>query len=103
MIEVKINLSNQRIQKIKISGHALYAPHGEDLVCAGVSSIGTGLLNALDILVPSSCKLILRDYISIQVVEDSEVVQTILRTGVIQLETIAEQYGDYLKVIKQEV
>ena len=103
MIEVKINLSNQKIHKIKISGHALFAPHGEDLVCAGVSSIGTGLLNALDILVPSSCKLVLKDYISVQVVEDSEVVQTILRTGMIQLETIAEQYGDYLKVIKQEV
>ncbi|MBR5795043.1 MAG: ribosomal-processing cysteine protease Prp, partial [Erysipelotrichaceae bacterium] len=25
MIEVKINLCNQRIQKIKISGHALFA------------------------------------------------------------------------------
>ena len=103
MIEVKISLSESRICKMKISGHALYAPHGEDLVCAGVSSISTGLLNALDILVPTSCKLVMKDYISIQVVEDSEVVQTILRTGLIQLETIAEQYGDYLKVIKQEV
>jgi len=103
MIEVKINICNQRIREMKISGHALYAPHGEDLVCAGVSSIGTGLLNALDILVPNSCKLILKDYILIQVVEDSEVVQTILRTGLIQLETISEQYGSYLKVIKQEV
>ena len=103
MIEVKINIRSQRIREMKISGHALYAPHGEDLVCAGASSIGTGLLNALDILVPNSCKLILKDYILIQVVEDSEVVQTILRTGLIQLETIAEQYGNYLKVIKQEV
>ena len=103
MIEVKISLKNEHIYKMKISGHAYQAPYGEDLVCAGASSIATGLLNALDILVPSSCKLVLKDYISVQVVEDSEVVQTILRTGMIQLETIAEQYGDYLKVIKQEV
>lgn len=31
MIEVSV-----RKNEIKVSGHAMYAPHGQDIVCAGV-------------------------------------------------------------------
>lgn len=34
MIEVSV-----RKNEIKVSGHAMYAPHGQDIVCAGVSSL----------------------------------------------------------------
>ncbi|MDD6466587.1 MAG: ribosomal-processing cysteine protease Prp [Erysipelotrichaceae bacterium] len=103
MIEVKINLVNGDICSLRISGHALQAPYGEDLVCAGVSSIGVGLLNALDILVPQCCQLTMKDYIEVKVLQNSEDVQLILKTAVIQLETIEAQYSNYVNVKKQEV
>lgn len=33
---------------LNVSGHALFAPIGEDIVCAGISSIIFGALNAFD-------------------------------------------------------
>lgn len=103
MIEVKINQSNGNIRSMRISGHANYAPHGEDLICAAASSIGVGLLNALDILVPHSCQLTMREFIDVVVLQDSELVQMVLKTAMIQLETIEGQYSNYLNVKKQEV
>ena len=34
MIEVRV-----RKNEIKVSGHAMYAPHGQDIVCAGVPAL----------------------------------------------------------------
>ena len=33
--------------RLRISGHAGYAPHGQDIVCAGVSAIAMALLDHL--------------------------------------------------------
>ena len=49
MISVCVKQDAEGIRMIDVSGHAMQAPHGEDLVCAGVSCIMTGALNALDI------------------------------------------------------
>ena len=40
---------NEKIEMLRITGHANYASHGEDIVCAGIStlaySIGNKILN----------------------------------------------------------
>ena len=46
MIKALFELDATKVH-IHISGHANSGPHGHDLVCAGVSSITTGALNAL--------------------------------------------------------
>lgn len=39
MIQIQIT-SNDHVEKlIKVSGHANYAPHGQDIVCASVSTL----------------------------------------------------------------
>lgn len=38
MIDIKINMKSGDME-IKVKGHAGYAPHGQDIVCAGVSAI----------------------------------------------------------------
>lgn len=51
---VRVHLKRNEEQKIlafTVSGHANSAPHGEDLVCAGVSTVTFGTINALYALV----------------------------------------------------
>lgn len=43
MIEVRV-----RKNEIKVSGHAMYAPHGQDIVCAGVSSLVRTLIRSIE-------------------------------------------------------
>lgn len=43
MIEVSV-----RKNEIKVSGHAMYAPHGQDIVCAGVSSLVRTLIRSIE-------------------------------------------------------
>ena len=48
MIKIKIgHASNGQVNFLEVKGHANSAPHGEDLVCAGVSAVLTGGFNNL--------------------------------------------------------
>ena len=47
MIKITASRNNGRITNLTVKGHANSAPHGEDLVCAAVSSILVGGCNAL--------------------------------------------------------
>lgn len=52
MIQVRLKLNqNHEIMAFTVSGHANSAPHGEDLVCAGVSAVTFGTINAIYALV----------------------------------------------------
>ncbi len=103
MIYVSVQKHNDRIVGMNSHGHSDYANHGEDLVCAGVSSIVIGLCNALDILYPSAKCTVANNIITIKIPEPNDVSDTIMNTGIIQLETILEVYSKNIKIIKQEV
>ena len=47
MIKVQIIKGDDKVM-LSVKGHAGYADKGEDIVCAGVSAIIFGLMNALD-------------------------------------------------------
>ena len=103
MIKVKAVSKGNYLQKIEIKGHANFDVYGHDLVCAGVSSVTFGTLNALDKMTSESVHLIVNKKITIEVKNLlDEKVQIILQTMMIQLETIKEQYSNYIE-IKQEV
>ena len=102
MIQTVLAMHNGKIRSIVISGHSGSADKGEDLICAAVSSIGTGTLNALDELVPDTCELELNEIIEIRVIQDSRDVQLILNTMLIQLKTIAEEYPKNLEIDRKE-
>ena len=104
MIRVIVERKQELIKKLTITGHANAAPHGEDLVCAGVSAIGVGLLNALDLLAKDSCHMIMSEGdIRIDVVTANDTNQMILNVGIIQLESIEEVYKKFIRIKKQEV
>ncbi|MEG0264343.1 MAG: ribosomal-processing cysteine protease Prp [Erysipelotrichaceae bacterium] len=105
MISVSVYQSVDLIKKIEISGHAQAANKGEDLVCAGVSSIGIGTLNALDLLSKNTCECSIQEaciHILVKDMEDKRT-QIILQTMLIQLSTMEERYSKNIKIKKQEV
>ena len=48
MIRVQVVKKNHRITGFQISGHAGYAAHGQDIVCAAVSFMATSVVNTLE-------------------------------------------------------
>ena len=104
MIRTEIRMHDHKITRISMTGHAGAGEYGHDLVCAGASSIMTGALNALDILFPGECQLVMSGN-RMEAAADSgnEQLQAVLRTVEIQLETMAEQFPDNIKVIRKEV
>ncbi len=104
MVKVKVNKKQNQITSIIISGHANYAQHGEDLVCAGVSSIAIGACNALDLLVHDCCLFeIDNGFIKIEVVDNNSQVQLLLESIIIQLSTMERSYKKFIRINKQEV
>lgn len=105
MIVIKVIQSNKKIVEMTLSGHAETDIRGKDLVCAGVSCIAIGLLNALDSLTPSICELQMKEgFIHILVNdEQNHDTQIILNTAMIQFKTIQEKYSQFITIDKQEV
>ncbi|MDF9824422.1 uncharacterized protein YsxB (DUF464 family) [Breznakia sp. PF5-3] len=104
MVKVEVCKKADYISRITITGHANSAEYGQDLVCAGVSSIAVGILNTLDELCTNMCILEMNDaHIYIEVKTDDKTVQTILKTLYIQLKTMTESYKEYIEIMKVEV
>lgn len=97
MILVNYSLDNGYYTYLDVKGHALYADFGKDLICASVSSILFGLMNCLDeyqdvkinvgknrIEINNGCKL--------------DEVNHFMKLALVQLKTIEESYGEFIKV-----
>lgn len=104
MVRVEVVYKGNDIVGILVEGHANYSVHGQDIVCAGVSSICVGTLNAINEMCENSCELKMNEaYVKIKVLENSNELQIILNTTMIQLHTIAESNSEYIKITKEEV
>lgn len=101
MIKITLKIQNSLIRMIKVTGHALSAPYGEDLVCAGVSAIMTGGANALQ---SPSVRIKNTEGLSEIQVDDvlDSIIQIKLRVLETQLNTIEKSYSKYIKITRQE-
>ena len=97
MITVTIIRKQDAYQMMKVTGHAQSAPYGEDLVCAAVSAIMTGGINALDL---KQAKVTNIEGLSeIQVLDlHHQPNQAVYRVMMTQLTTIAEAYPKYIRI-----
>jgi uncharacterized protein YsxB (DUF464 family) len=104
MIRVLIHRdpSNRSIRAFSAEGHADYAKRGEDIVCAGVSAVTVGTVNAaeklLGIELPSRMN---NGFLQSTVPEglDAEQeakLQLLLESMVAMLETIEDTYGSHI-------
>lgn len=107
MITVLIKEKNQEILEIKVTGHADSAKHGNDLICAGVTTACMGIANALvknDFLSQHKGTIDIQNgFAYIKVNHSDSVVQVVLETFVTILETIEESHFKYIKITKMEV
>ncbi len=102
MIKARFKTCGGQIVSLEISGHADSAPHGEDLVCALVSGVAFGLCNAVNELCGIEDIEIGDNVVRIRIDKPTTVSEAVMRTGLIQLQTAAEQ-SKYLKIKVTEV
>ncbi|WLR53279.1 ribosomal-processing cysteine protease Prp [Bacillus tianshenii] len=109
MVKVEIKRDvHDKIQSFTLSGHADSGPYGYDLVCAGVSSVSFGAVNAVYEL----CEVPLEveqaedgGYLACTVPahldgETSHNVQVLLEGMLVSLRTIERDYGKHIQVIE---
>jgi len=103
MIHVILKRRKHKIYYMEVNGHANFNEHGKDIVCAAVSAITFGGINALTKCsgYPSdSFEIDVRnDIVKIKISDlEHEQIQWTLETLYIQLLSIEESYSDYLKI-----
>jgi uncharacterized protein YsxB (DUF464 family) len=110
MINITINRNKSGfIQSFTMSGHALFANHGKDLVCAGASAVSFGTINAVHALTGIIPDIQQEEsgFLSCSIPEnlptdDQDKIQTLLQGMVVSLQTIEEQYGEHIKITFKE-
>ncbi|WP_108669454.1 ribosomal-processing cysteine protease Prp [Peribacillus acanthi] len=107
MITIKMDYRpDGRISSFTLNGHANFAKHGQDIVCAGVSAVSFGAVNSIFALTDVQPKIDQGGnggYLHCEIPEDlpkesQDKVQLILETMLVSLQTIERDYGKYMKI-----
>jgi uncharacterized protein YsxB (DUF464 family) len=100
---------NEHIHSFKVKGHAMYADPGQDIVCAGVSAVTVGTVNAVEALLGFEMQAHMKDgFLQAEVPKDldsqkQEKLQLLLESMVVMLQTIENMYSDYIQVKQSKV
>ena len=106
MIRMTINRTKTGvIHSFTMKGHANFANHGEDIVCAGASAVSFGAVNSLIKLTGIEPKIDMKEAgfltctIPDNLPEDVQAkVQLLLEGMVVSLQTIEKDYGKHIKI-----
>lgn len=109
MIHIKLKRDKQgQLLQFSFSGHAGYAAHGEDIVCAAVSGIVFGTINSIEALLKVQMPVELDEsdgFLHCDVPQDldkvtQEKVQLLLSSMVVSVQLIENtaEYKPYLKI-----
>lgn len=95
---------DDRIKRFSVTGHAMYADPGKDIVCAGVSAVTVGTVNAIEKLTGVVPEAEMKSGLlsaslpkSGDAVRDEQI-QLLLAGMVVSLESIADEYGKFVKI-----
>ncbi|AJD91648.1 ribosomal-processing cysteine protease Prp [Jeotgalibacillus malaysiensis] len=103
MIQVIIEKDpNGLIRAFQMEGHADYAEHGKDLVCAGASAVSFGAVNAVLSLTETEPLIHQGDdggYLRVEFPDEANSsTQLIMESMIVSLQTIEQEYGQYIKI-----
>ncbi|HLR62598.1 MAG TPA: ribosomal-processing cysteine protease Prp [Lentibacillus sp.] len=106
MINVIINRQNSQIEQFELTGHASSGPYGYDLVCAGVSAVSFGTVNAVMALSDAEPEIEQGDeggYLRVTIpygISDvtMEKVQLLLEGMLVSLKTIEQEYSEFITI-----
>ena len=98
MVKVEIVYRGKGLASIHIKGHANTGPAGHDLVCAAISAIAIGSLNALENADDYAISVEEGD-VKIEIPGSlGEHDETVLETMIIQLKTIQVSYREAITI-----
>lgn len=106
MIQVTVFREGGQIKAFELSGHAGSGPYGYDLVCAGVSAVSIGCVNAVmtlcevDLVIKQGgdggyLHVTIPDYISKQKMEQ---VQLLFEGMLVSLTSIEQEYNEFIHI-----
>lgn len=106
MIQVTVFRKDNRISSFELSGHADSGPYGYDLVCAGVSAVSIGTVNAVIELCEIEpaieqgeeggyLRVVLPDGLSREI---SEKAQILFEGMLVSLKSIELEYSEFIKI-----
>ncbi|KKO51309.1 ribosomal-processing cysteine protease Prp [Paenibacillus sp. DMB20] len=105
MITVQISRKEDgRIHGFEVKGHAGYADPGQDIVCAGVSSVTVGTVNSIEALTGTIMETRMKGgFLSAVLPSEEEStnsgqVQLLLESMVLMLQGIADSYREYIQI-----
>jgi len=110
MIRVHIERDRKRgtIKAFSVAGHAYYGEPGQDIVCAGVSAVTIGTVNAVERLAGVALPNEMREgllKVRVPALADESTIgniQLLLESMVVMLESIQESYGSYIALKQTE-
>lgn len=106
MVKVQVERSSNRITSFTLSGHAEAGPYGYDLVCAAVSALSIGAINAVYQLCNVELPIetgeeggFLRCEVPDGLLKETdEKVQLLLEGMLVSLNSIAQEYGEHITI-----
>ena len=101
MINIKADRKDSKIVYLSISGHANYDTIGKDIVCAAISAISVGGINALSNPENFNLKVEKGDVEISQKSEANEHDYQVLDTILVQLKSVEEAYPKLVKIVEK--
>ena len=99
MVRVKILKKEEKISKITFIGHSMYDVIGKDIVCSSISSIMITTINGIELLSKGDVKEKLsKDKVEINVINNNNIVDTLLLNMITFLRDLDEQDPKNLKI-----
>ena len=97
MIEVKLHSGG-----ITLNGHANYAPIGQDIICAGVSTLVQTLIQSIEELTTDKIEYVMSPgTVDIKFGNLSEQAQLLVNSFFIGLRLIADEYPKNVAILKK--
>ena len=110
MVRVKLMTDlTGKIIAFEVRGHASYAEHGQDIVCAGTSAVTQTAVLGLECFTGGEVKLIIEEgYLYCALKDtlsraDREQANLILTTMALGLEMIAQGYPQNLQIVRENI
>ena len=98
MIKVKLTRDSNKIKKVTIKGHALYADFGKDIVCAAVSSTVITSVNAALLIDENSLSYEEDNGLDINILKDDEVTTKIINNMISNLLELEKAYPKNIQI-----
>ncbi len=100
MIKVRFSIGNKQLQGFEISGHAMYAESGSDIVCASVSSAAFMAANTItDVICANADAAAEEGRMIVTLNQPNEQAQAVLRGLELHLTELSKQYPENIKII----